>query len=87
MKIIKYLDRAIDQITYHGQIPLKGQEELLLTEVPVGLHVFWKEEGLLQGLGNMTCMPLMVMPNGGIPSNGTPFTSNLGDHMHDGRHT
>ena len=70
MKITKYLDRATNQPTYHDQIPLKGQKELLLTEVPVGLHVFWKEEGLLQGLGNMACMPSMVMPDGGIPGNG-----------------
>ena len=70
MKIAKCLGRAIDQITYHGQIPLKGQEELLLIEAPVSLHVFWKEEGLLQSLGNMTCMPPLVMSNGGIPGNG-----------------
>ena len=70
MKITKYLDRAIDQTTYYGQIPLKGQKELLLTGVPVGLHVLWKEEGLLQGLGNMTHMPPMITPNGGIPNNG-----------------
>ena len=70
MKIAKCLDRAIDQTTYHGQIPFKGYEELLLTEVPVSLHVFCKEEGLLQGLGNMTYVPPMVMPNGGIPGNG-----------------
>ena len=69
MKITKYLDRAINQTFYHGQIPLKGQKEFLLIEVPVGLHVFWKEEGLLQGLSDMTCMPPMVMPNGGIPGN------------------
>ena len=70
MKIAKCLGRAIDQTTYHGQIPLKGKEELLLIEVPVSLHVFWKEEGLLQSLNNMTCMPLVVMSNGGIPGNG-----------------
>ena len=69
MKIAKCLGRAIDQTTYHGQIPLKGKEELLLIEVPVSLHVFWKEEGLLQSLNNMTCMPLVVMSNGGIPGN------------------
>ena len=40
MKIAKYLDRATNQPTYSGQIPLKGQKELLLTEVPVGLYVF-----------------------------------------------
>ena len=41
----------------------------MLTEIPVGLHVFWKEEGLLQGLDNMACMPPMVMPDEGIPGN------------------
>ena len=70
MKITNYLDRAIDQTTYHGQIPFKGYEELLLTKVPLSLHVLWKEEGLLQGLGNVTCMPPMVMPNRGILGNG-----------------
>ena len=70
MKITKYLDRATNQPTYHDQIPLKGQKELLLTEVPVDLHIFLKEEGWLQGLDNMTYMPPMVMPNGGIPDNG-----------------
>ena len=70
MKITKYLYRAINQTTYHGQIPLKGKEEFLLIEVLVSIHVFWKEEGLLQSLGNMTCMPPMVVSNGGIPGNG-----------------
>ena len=41
-----------------------------MSKTPVGLHVFWEEEGLLQGLGDMTCMPPTVMPNEGIPSNG-----------------
>ena len=70
MKIAKCLGRAIDRTTYHGQIPLKRQEELLLIEVHVSLHIFWKEERLFQSLGNMTCMPLVVMSNGSIPSNG-----------------
>ena len=70
MKIAKCLGRAIDQTTYHGQILLKEQEELMLIEAPVSLHVFWKEEGLLQSLGNMICMPPVVMSNGGIPGNG-----------------
>ena len=42
----------------------------MLIEAPVSLHVFWKEEGLLQSLSNMTYMPPVVMYNGGIPSNG-----------------
>ena len=42
----------------------------MLIEAPVSFHVFWKEEGLLQSLGNMTCMPPLVMSNGGIPGNG-----------------
>ena len=58
----------MDRITYHGQIPLKGQEELLLTEVPISFHVSWKEKRLLQGLSNMTCLPPLVVPNQGIPS-------------------
>ena len=70
MKIAKCLGRAIDQTTYHGPLPLQGYEELLLTEVPVSLYVFWKKERLLQSLGSMTCMPPMVMSNGGIPSKG-----------------
>ena len=41
-----------------------------MIEAPISLHVFWKEEGLLQSLGNMTCMPPVVMSNGGIPGNG-----------------
>ena len=42
----------------------------MLIEAPVSLHVFRKEEGLLQSLGNMTCMPSMIMSNGDIPGNG-----------------
>ena len=40
MKIAKCLNRAIDQTTYHGQILLKGYEELSLIEALVSLHVF-----------------------------------------------
>ena len=42
----------------------------MLIEAPVSLHVFWKEEGLLQSLSNMICMPPVVMSTGGIPGNG-----------------
>ena len=70
MKIAKCLGRAIDQTTYHGPLPLQGYEELLLTEVPVSLYVFWKKERLLQSLGSMTCMPPVVISKGGIPGNG-----------------
>ena len=41
-----------------------------MSETPVGLHVFWEEEGLLQGLCYVTCMPPMVMSKGGILGNG-----------------
>ena len=41
-----------------------------MIEVPVSLHIFWEEEGLLQGLGYMTYVPPMVMPEGGISGNG-----------------
>ena len=41
-----------------------------MVEVPVDLHVFWEDEELLQGFGDITCMPPMVMPNGGVPGNG-----------------
>ena len=41
-----------------------------MSEAPVGLHVFWEEEGLLQGLSYMTYVPPMVMPEGGISGNG-----------------
>ena len=40
-----------------------------MSEAPVGLHVFWEEEGLFQGLSDMTCMPPTVMPEGGILGN------------------
>ena len=33
-------------------------------------HVFGKEEGLFQSLDNMTCMPSVIMSNGGILGNG-----------------
>ena len=41
-----------------------------MREGPVGLHVLGEEEGLLQGLSYMTCVPPTVMPEGGIPGNG-----------------
>ena len=41
-----------------------------MSKAPVGLHIFWEEEGLLQGLDYVTCMPLTVMPEGGVPGNG-----------------
>ena len=60
----------MDQITYHGHLPLKGYEEVLLIEAPISFHVSWKEKGLLQGLSNMTCLPPLVVPNRRIPSDG-----------------
>ena len=45
-------------------------KELWVSEAPVGLHVFWEEKGLLQGLSYMTYMAPTVMPEGGIPGNG-----------------
>ena len=41
-----------------------------MSKAPVGLHVFWEEEGLAQGLDYVTCMPPTVMPEGGILGNG-----------------
>ena len=41
----------------------------MLIEVLVSLHVFWKEERLLQSLSNVTYMPTMVMSNGGMLGN------------------
>ena len=56
-------------VTYHSQVPFKGQEEFRMIEVPVGLHVLWEKEGLLQSLGYMTGMPSAIMPKGGIIRN------------------
>ena len=40
-----------------------------MVEVPIDLHVLWKEERLLQSLGYQTDMPPAVMPKGGILHN------------------
>ena len=37
-----------------------------MVEIPISLHVLWKEEGLLQSLSHMTGVPPAVMPKGGI---------------------
>ena len=37
-----------------------------MVEGPIGLHVLWEEERLLQSLGHQTSMPSAIMPEGGI---------------------
>ena len=37
-----------------------------MVEVPISLHVLWKEEGLFQILSHMIGVPPAVMPKGGI---------------------
>ena len=41
-----------------------------MVEVPISLHIFWKEKGLVQGLSYMASVPPTVMPEGSIPGNG-----------------
>ena len=40
-----------------------------MVEVPIGLHVLWEEERLLQSLGYQTGVPPAIMPKGGIIRN------------------
>ena len=59
----------MNTVTYHSQVPFKGQEEFRMIEIPVGLHVLWEKEGLLQSLSYMTGVPFAIMLKGGIICN------------------
>ena len=58
-----------------------------MVEVPISLHVLWKEEGLLQSLSHMTGVPSAVMPKGGIIRDWHTVYLQLGDQVRVGRHT
>lgn len=51
--------------TYHSQIPLKGQEHLMLLEVPKLNRVLGKE-CLLNGICHVASPPMIKVPNGGV---------------------
>ena len=50
-------------------VPLQGQEEFILRETPVSVHVPRKEYGLLQGFNNVSCSAPLVFSDKGIPRN------------------
>ena len=59
----------MNRVTYHSQVPFKGYEEFRMVDGPIGLHVLWEKERLLQSLGYQTSVPPAIMPEGGIIRN------------------
>ena len=60
----------MSKIAYHGQVPFKGKEEVIMIKTPVGRHVLGKEERLLQSLSHQVGMPPTIMPKRGIIRDG-----------------
>lgn len=52
--------------TYHSQIPLMGQEHLMLLEVPKLSCVLGEEECLLNGIYLVASPPMIKVPNGRV---------------------
>ena len=52
---------------YHHKVPLQGQEQFVLRETLVSVHVPRKEHGLLQGFNDVPYLAPLVFPNRGVP--------------------
>jgi len=62
-----------DKLPYHCKVPLQGQEEIILWETPVSVHVLGKEYGLLQGFSNVSSSAHLIFSDRGVLGNWCPI--------------